>query len=144
MACEEQFLRELHSRGFRLTPQREMVLAALHEMGGLITADDLYRRVQQVSMSVDISTVYRTLDLLQQLGLVAALDTGEGQRMYELRAGHGRHVHLVCRSCGAIIGADMDVFDAFSDSIRQSYGFQMDLDKLSFSGQCSRCRSVRS
>jgi Fur family ferric uptake transcriptional regulator len=139
MACEELFLRELRDRGFRMTPQREMVLAALHQMGGLVTADDLYRRVHQVSASVDISTVYRTLDLLRQLGLVSALDTTDGQRMYELRAGHSRHVHLVCRDCDAVIGVEMDPFDALSQLILQREGFQMELDNLSFAGRCARC-----
>jgi Fur family ferric uptake transcriptional regulator len=143
MACEELFLRELRERGFRMTPQREMVLSALHQVDGLVTVEDLHHRVQQVSTSVDISTVYRTLDLLQQLGLVAFVDSGDGQRVYELRAGHGRHVHLVCRDCGAVIGADMDLFDALSDAIRQRYGYEMTLDNLSFTGLCARCTSAR-
>lgn len=139
MACEELFLRELRDRGFRLTPQREMVLSALHQMRGLVTADEVYRRVQQVSTSVDISTVYRTLDLLQQLDLVACLDTHEGQRVYELRAGHGHHAHLVCRSCGAVVGVEMEQFEALAQSLYQRFGFRIDHDNLSFSGQCSRC-----
>ena len=77
MACEELFLRSLRDRGFRLTPQREMVLAALHQMESPVSADDLYQKVQQVSTSVDISTVYRTLDLLQSLDFVTSMDVGD-------------------------------------------------------------------
>ncbi len=143
MACEELFLRELRERGFRMTPQREMVLSALHQLDGLVSAEDVYRRVQQISTSVDISTVYRTLDLLQQLELVASIDSGDGQRVYELRVGHGRHAHLVCRECGVVIGADMDLFDALSDAIRQRYGYEMALDNLSFTGLCARCALAR-
>ena len=139
MACEELFLRSLRDRGFRLTPQREMVLAALHQMDGPVTADGLYQRVQQVSTSVDISTVYRTLDLLQSMELVTSVDVGDAQRMYELCAGHGRHAHLVCDRCGTITGVDMEQFQALSEAIRQRYGFRMDLDNLSFVGQCAQC-----
>jgi Fur family ferric uptake transcriptional regulator len=69
MACEEVFLQKLRERGFRLTPQREMVLSAMHEIEGLATADQIYGRVQEQSSAVDISTVYRTLDLLQEFAL---------------------------------------------------------------------------
>jgi Fur family ferric uptake transcriptional regulator len=139
MACEEHFLRELRDRGFRMTPQREMVLSAMHQMDGLVTAEDVHRRVQQVSTSVDISTVYRTLDLLQQLDLVASLDTHEGQRVYELRTGHGHHAHLVCRSCGAVIGVEMAPFDSLAQTLYRRLGFRIDRDNLSLSGRCSRC-----
>ena len=139
MACEELFLRSLRDRGFRLTPQREMVLAALHQTDSPVTADDLYQKVQQVSTSVDISTVYRTLDLLQSLDFVTSMDVGDAQRMYELSTGHGHHAHLVCRRCGAITGVGLDQFESLSASIRQQHGFQIDLDNLSFVGQCAQC-----
>jgi Fur family transcriptional regulator, ferric uptake regulator len=143
MACEELFLRELRERGFRMTPQREMVLSAMHQMDGLVTAEDVHRRVQKMSTSVDISTVYRTLDLLQQLELVASLDTGGGQRVYELRAGHGHHAHLVCRSCGAVIGVEMGQFEELAEALHRRFGFQIDRDNLSFSGQCLHCLPER-
>ena len=139
MACEETFLRELRERGFRMTPQREMVLSAMHETEGLATADDIYRRVQRVSNAVDISTVYRTLELLQEFSLVASVEGGDGQRSYELLAGHGRHAHLVCRKCGAVLGAEMEPFDALAETLRQCHGFSMDLENLTLAGQCAAC-----
>ncbi len=139
MACEELFLRELRDRGFRLTPQREMVLSALHVLDGLVTADEIHRVVQRVSASVDIATVYRTLGLLQELRLVAAVDTGDGQRVYELLAGHGRHAHLVCRRCGAVLGADMAPFDVLSEAVRVQLGFRLDLENLTLTGLCPEC-----
>jgi Fe2+ or Zn2+ uptake regulation protein len=65
MSCEKAFLERLRERGFRLTPQREMVLAVMHGLDGFCTAEDIYSRVGEISSAVDISTVYRTLDLLQ-------------------------------------------------------------------------------
>ena len=86
MACEEVSFRELRERGFRLTPQREMMLSVMHEFEGLATVDEIYRRVRARSAAVDISTVYRTLDLLQELQMVACVDPGDGQHRYELLA----------------------------------------------------------
>jgi Fur family ferric uptake transcriptional regulator len=61
---------------------------------------------------VDISTVYRTLDLLQEFDLVSSVDPGDDQRRYELLGIHGPHLHLVCRACGRVIGADLEVAQA--------------------------------
>jgi Fur family ferric uptake transcriptional regulator len=102
MACEKVFLHKLRERGFRLTPQREMVLSAMHEIKGLTTADEIHARVQEQSSAVDISTVYRTLELLQEFQLVACVDPGDGQHRYELLGIHGPHIHLVCQACGEV------------------------------------------
>ena len=139
MACEQVFIQQLHERGFRLTPQREAILSVLHEIEKLATADEIYRRVQGLSPAVDLSTVYRTLDLLQELGLVACVETGDDQRRYELVSLHGPHLHLVCQSCGKIIGADLGIARAFSRQIQAEYGFQPTLDQMSVPGLCAAC-----
>jgi Fe2+ or Zn2+ uptake regulation protein len=100
VACEELFIRSLRRRGFRLTPQREVILSALHQVVGLATVEEILTQVQMISTAVDVSTVYRTLDLLQKLGVVASVVGSDGQRRYELLHHHGPHIHLVCISCG--------------------------------------------
>ena len=70
MSCEQVFLEQLRERGFRLTPQREMVLSVMHQIEDFATAEEIYDRVQVLSSAVDISTVYRTLELLQEFHLV--------------------------------------------------------------------------
>jgi len=139
MSCEEVFFRQLRERGFRLTPQREMVLSVLHDVEGFATADEIYERVSKLSSSVDISTVYRTLELLQDFHLVASVDPGDGQRRYELLGIHGQHFHLACRSCGRIIGVEPDAIEAFTRKIREDYGFQIDLEHLTIPGLCATC-----
>jgi len=139
MACEEVFLQELHQRGFRLTPQREMVLSVMHEVEGLATADDIYGRVQQRSAAVDISTVYRTLDLLQELHMVACVDPGDGQNRYELLGVHGPHIHLVCQACGTITGIERDIVQPLADRLLAEHGFTADLDRLALPGLCQTC-----
>jgi Fur family ferric uptake transcriptional regulator len=140
MACQEAFYRELRGRGLRLTPQRELVLSALHELEGLATAEQIYDRVQVLSTAVDISTVYRTLDLFQEFGVVTGVDGADGQRRYELAAGKEPHVHLVCGRCGTVISADQAPVRALADTLRAGYGFELDLNRLSLSGLCPACR----
>jgi Fur family ferric uptake transcriptional regulator len=139
MSCEEVFFKQLREHGFRLTPQREMVLSVLHDIEGFATADEIYERVSRFSSSLDISTVYRTLELLQDFHLVAAVDPGDGQRRYELLGIHGRHFHLVCRSCGKIIGVETQAIEAFARRIEKGYDFGIDLEHLSIPGLCREC-----
>ena len=142
MACEQVFIQELHKRGFRLTPQREMILSVLHEVEGLATAEEICGRVQAISSSVDISTVYRTLDLLQEFDLVSCVDAGDEQRRYELLGLHGPHLHLVCQACGQVIGADLEIAEAFGQRLQAEYGFQAVLDHVSIPGLCQACAAA--
>jgi len=139
MACEEVFLEKLRARGLRLTPQREMILSAMHEMKGLATAEAIYEEVQAISSAVDISTVYRTLDLLQELEIVASVDPGDGQHRYELLGIHGPHIHLICQSCGKVIGVELEDAQPLGEHLKTRYGFTADLDHLSIVGRCREC-----
>ncbi|MBN1640849.1 MAG: transcriptional repressor [Anaerolineae bacterium] len=139
MACEKVFARKLRERGLRLTPQRELVLSALHATEGLATADAIYAQVHSVASAVDVSTVYRTLDLLQELGLVACIDMGDGERRYELLGVHGPHVHLICRACGEVSGIDLAEAQPLAAHLEERYGFVADLAHLSITGLCRSC-----
>lgn len=139
MVCEQVFIQQLHERGFRLTPQREIILSVLHEVEGLVTAEEIHRRVQRISTTIDISTVYRTLELLEELDLVSCVDTSEAQRRYELLGIHKPHLHLVCQACGRVIAAELGTARDFDERLRTEYGFQPALDHLSIPGLCSTC-----
>jgi len=139
MACEEVFIHELRERGFRLTPQREMVLSVMHEVEGMATADEIYGRVRERSAAVDISTVYRTLDLLQEFQMVACVDPGDGQHRYELLGVHGPHIHLVCQVCGAVVGIEQDLAQPLADRLLARHGFAVALDRLAIPGLCQQC-----
>lgn len=139
MACEEVFLEKLRARGLRLTPQREMILSAMHELEGLATVEAIYEQIQAISAAVDISTVYRTLDLLQEFDIVACVDPGDGQHRYELLGVHGPHIHLICRSCGKVKGVELREAQSLAEQLRSSHGFSADLDHLSISGLCRAC-----
>jgi Fur family ferric uptake transcriptional regulator len=140
MCCETTFLERLRERGFRLTPQREMVLQAMHEVEGHATAEEVYARVGALSSAVDLSTVYRTLELLQELRLVAAIDLGDGQRRYELLGMHGQHHHLLCRACGRLIRVEQEEMRGLLEGLAAAYDFCAEPEHLVIEGLCADCR----
>ncbi len=93
---------KLTEQGYRLTPQRLMIFSAIENSDNHISAEEIYAQVVAKYPNVNISTVYRTLELLKRLGLVTETDLGEGRVRYH-PADKGHHHHLVCRECGAII-----------------------------------------
>ena len=142
MSCQEVFAKQLRERGYRLTPQREMVLSVMHQIEGFATAEEVYDRVQEISACVDLSTVYRTLDLLQEFQLVAAVDLGHGQRRYELLGTRDPHLHLACRSCGKVLRVGLEEVWMFTDYLAQAHGFEAELEHVTISGLCQECRAT--
>lgn len=140
MACEKTFVKTLRERGMRLTPQREMVLNALHELPDHATVEEIYRRVQERSAAVDPSTVYRTLELLNDLHMLATVEGGDGQRRFALVGSHGAHVHLVCQSCGVEQIADIELFSDLAEALECRKGFALDTMHLSLPGLCKSCQ----
>jgi len=141
LSCEKLFLSRLRERGLRLTPQREMVLSVLHDLDGLATAEAVFDRVREKTNAVDISTVYRTLDLLQSLAIVSRIiDPSDGQHRYELVGLHGPHFHLVCRECGAVQGLASSDAEEFAEQLLAAHGFAVDIDQLTIEGLCRTCR----
>ncbi|MDX6324709.1 MAG: Fur family transcriptional regulator, ferric uptake regulator [Nocardioidaceae bacterium] len=128
----------LRDRGYRLTPQRELVLAAVEELGHA-TPDEVLDRVHEHSEAVNISTVYRTLELLEELGLVKHAHISDRAPTYHSNATPD-HVHLVCRSCGTVLEADPSDFDSVMVVLERHHGFEPDLGHLTVFGRCAACR----
>jgi len=138
MSCHE-ILRE---NGHRLTPQRMLVIEALHNADRHISAEELYKQLRNRYPYANISTVYRTLELLKELNLVTEADLGEGRVRYHV-AEKGHHHHLVCHSCGKIIDLEESLIHPLEHTLLQKYGFDADLRHLAISGECSRCRTKK-
>ncbi|MBA7651467.1 Ferric uptake regulation protein [subsurface metagenome] len=130
---------KLGKLGYRLTPQRMMVFSAIENSDDHISAEEIYAQVVAKYSHVNISTVYRTLELLKQLGLVTETDLGGGRvRYHPMDKGH--HHHLVCRECGAIIDLDESVLFSLKDTLLREYKFVADLRHLAVFGRCANCR----
>ncbi len=129
---------ELRALGYRLTPQRLMIVAAIEDSEDHISAEEIYSQVVARYPNVNISTVYRTLELLKRLDLVTETDLGGGRVRYH-PAYKGHHHHLVCRECGAMIDLDEALLEPLKESLARQYGFAADLTHLAIHGRCARC-----
>jgi Fur family ferric uptake transcriptional regulator len=129
----------LGQQGYRMTPQRLMIVAAIEDSNDHISAEEVYAKVLEKYPNVNISTVYRTLELLEELGLVTKTDLGGGRVRYH-PADKGHHHHLVCRDCGAIIDLDETALAGLKDTLLRDYGFIADLKHLGIWGRCVRCQ----
>ena len=132
-------LSKLSEQGYRLTPQRMLVLAAIENSKHHISAEEIYAQVVDKYPHVNISTVYRTLELLNRLGLVTETDLGGGRVRYH-PADKGHHHHLVCQECGKIIDLDESVLSSLKDVLFREYKFSADLRHLAIFGHCADCR----
>jgi Fur family ferric uptake transcriptional regulator len=127
----------LRARGLRVTPQRRFVLDALERLGHG-TPEQVWERVQVVAPTLSASTVYRSLELLEQLGVVTHTHLGHGAPSYSLVT-HADHIHLVCRRCGAVQAADVTRAQQLADEVKAQHGFVADVGHLALDGLCARC-----
>jgi Fur family ferric uptake transcriptional regulator len=126
--------------GYRLTPQRMMVVEALHGADKHVSAEEIYAQVHARYPYANISTVYRTLELLKELGLVTEIALGDGcVRFHPAEKGH--HHHLVCQKCGKVIDLPESALDSLEKILRDDYQFKADLKHMAVFGLCSECQN---
>ena len=127
----------LRESGHRLTPQRELVLAAVETLGHA-TPDEIYAEVRTKSEAINLSTVYRTLELLDDLGLIRHAHLTDRAPTYHSATGH-EHSHLVCRGCHQVISVDRAAMEAALAPLAAQHGFVPDYGHLSVFGHCPAC-----
>jgi Fur family transcriptional regulator, ferric uptake regulator len=127
---------QLHERGLRMTPQRRQVLDAIRDLGHA-TPEELAEAVPDV----DLTTVYRTIELLEELGLVRHTHLGHGAPSY--RPAEDEHVHIVCHRCGWVTDLAPDVADTLADRLHVDHGFNLDRAHFTVSGECRECAAAR-
>lgn len=128
---------QLRARGYRLTPQRELVLQAVTELGHA-TPEDALTWIRDRSSGVNISTVYRTLELLEELGLVRHAHLSHGSPTYHA-ASAAEHVHLVCRGCERVIEVEPTTVGPLVGTLERELGFVADVGHLTIFGVCKEC-----
>lgn len=127
----------IRQSGYRLTSQRKLILDAVCECGGHTTLDEIYTRVQAKASTINLATVYRTLDFLCDIRLVVRVHVGK-QTFYEI-AGAQPHHHLICRHCGHEEQLSNQMVEWFLVQIKQRYQFCIDNDHLTLFGTCVHC-----
>lgn len=131
---------DLKARGYRLTPRRLMVVEVLTEHTGHLTVEEILARVKSRHPQTNKTTVYRTLELLSELGLVAVTDLGSGRLEYELVT--RPHHHLICEHCDARIEVDDSLLEPLRAGLLLRYGFETNLDHFALFGVCPQCRAA--
>jgi Fur family ferric uptake transcriptional regulator len=129
--------RRLREHGLRRTPQRELILAAVDRLGHA-TPDEVLAEVRTQSEAINISTVYRTLETLEELGLVRHAHLSDRAPTYHSVADH-EHFHLVCRNCHRVVSVEPGVLGEVLGTLRDQHGFLADVGHLTVFGQCAQC-----
>ncbi|HEY8618686.1 MAG TPA: Fur family transcriptional regulator [Dermatophilaceae bacterium] len=128
----------LRARGMRLTPQRERIIAAVRALGHA-TPDSLAAAVgQDGGQALSLSTIYRNLEALEQVGVVSHTHLDHRSPTYHL-ADHAAHLHLVCLSCGKVIESPVAAADPFVGNLLSRHGFVADVKHMAIHGWCEAC-----
>ncbi len=138
---KEAFRGFLRSREMRLTPEREKILDEAFSLHDHFEAEDLLLRIRQRGFRVSRATIYRTLALLVQAGVIREVIFGERHSHYEHVLGHGRHDHLICRSCGRIIEFTDETIERIQQKICDEHGFVPERHKFEITGYCVECKA---
>jgi Fur family ferric uptake transcriptional regulator len=142
---------DFHNRGLRITEPRELVMDILSQTDEHLTATDIYIKAHALNPTIGLTTVYRTLEIFLEMGIVQKFEFGENKARYELinsSDSKQHHHHLVCRHCKAII----DYFDFIEEEIEfiektqkklsRKYNFEINDHVISFYGVCEKCKAV--
>ena len=128
----------LRNAGYKLTPPRLAVIEVIQQEGEHLNPNEILRQAQAIHPQTGRATVYRTLELLTELGIVRPIYVGEHGPTY-IRAEGGHH-HLVCSQCGAIVDFDQCVAEGMERELENRFGFEIRSHLLEFYGLCPHCR----
>jgi Fur family ferric uptake transcriptional regulator len=137
-AAGPDYIARLRGLGVRVTPQRLLVLGALATLGGHVSADAILQWAAARYPALNLATVYRTLDLLISVGLVAQSDLGSGITQFEV-VGESPHHHLVCERCGAVDELDAALLAPLQQRLLERYGFRANPRHVALFGLCRTC-----
>ena len=127
----------LRTSGLKTTRQRDEIASWFFEVEGHHSADDIYRQLRQTISGVGVATVYRTLRLLCDAGLVHERHFGDGEALYENVALH--HDHCICTACGSIVEFENPRIEQLQEEVAERYGFKLVTHKMELYGLCKKC-----
>ncbi|MDQ3248512.1 MAG: transcriptional repressor [Chloroflexota bacterium] len=131
----------IRRQGFRLTPQRQMILDAVREAHGHSTPEEIYGRVQTKATAINRATVYRNLEFLLELGLVTVAQVKGNQTVYESSESAPHH-HIICQRCNQVAHVAHRLVEPMFAQIETESGFTVNTDHLVLFGVCSQCRQL--
>ena len=140
----DRIKQQLHSHGYKLTPQREATVKVLLENEeDHLSAEDVYLLVKEKAPEIGLATVYRTLELLSELKVIHKINFGDGVARYEFRAENQEHHHhhLICIQCGTVDEIEEDLLDEVESFVEKEFNFKITDHRLTFHGTCHRCQT---
>jgi Fur family transcriptional regulator, ferric uptake regulator len=139
----EKLKTNLKEKGYKLTPQRRAIVdIIIQNAGSHLTTEELYDLVKTECPEIGLATVYRTVQLLEELGVVSKLDLNDGCYRYELvrEDENHQHHHLICSQCGNVIEVQGDLLEVLEHEIESKYDFKIKNHSVKFYGICSGCK----
>ena len=141
MTCNTtEINRQLRKSGYRVTPQRQLILEAVCQLAEHVTPETVYDHVHRIAPTLSRATVYRVLHFLTEQRILAMVHMADGRLAYEM-SGHEPHHHLVCRTCDGLLELPHSVLQSFRRAMETQYDFEIDVSHVSFFGHCADCRS---
>lgn len=137
----DQFREFMRRRGLKSTRQRDDIASWFFGVDGHLSADAIYREVKEVSPGIGFSTVYRTMRLLREAGLVQERHFGDGEALYENVSSH--HDHCICNVCGKIVEFENDQIEQLQEAVARKFGFRLTSHKMELYGLCAACQQKR-
>lgn len=141
----EKVKQQLQSQGYKLTPQREATVRVLLENEeDHLSAEDVFMLVKEKAPEIGLATVYRTLELLNEMHVVEKLNFGDGVARYDLRTESSKHHHhhLICIQCGSVSEIMEDWLLPLEEKLEREFGFTVHDHRLDFQGICSKCHEA--
>jgi Fe2+ or Zn2+ uptake regulation protein len=124
--------------GRRVTPQRVLILETLCENGGHLNANDIHRLARRKAPCLSLSTVYRTIAVLKEMGVIEELHLGGEHRRYEIKG--ERHHHIICRGCGKVIEFKCPFGEELIRDVGEEHDFEITGAHLDLRGYCAECQ----
>lgn len=139
-ALLERFRRYLRDHNLPVTSQREAVAETVFFADAHLSVGDIERTLRARGVRIGKATVYRTLDVLLQAGLIQEHEFGEGFKRYEPLAAESQHEHLICMSCGKVVEFSSERLERMKALIAEEYGFRPHHHRLEIYGVCGECQ----
>ncbi|MBI9080220.1 MAG: transcriptional repressor [Pseudodesulfovibrio sp.] len=140
---QDVFANYLAEKNLKMTPQRRMILDTLLKQNDHLSSEDLYYHVKKRDKSIGQATVYRTLKLLTDSGLIDSLDFADGVTRYEMTYGTDHHDHLICEQCGKNIEILDSTIENRQEALAKEHGFTLLRHKMYLYGLCEKCRNKK-
>lgn len=139
MSCGQRLVQELRDHGFRVTPQRAIILETIAHGDDHQSANQVYRAAKERLPGLNLATVYRTLDALHRVGMVDVFSAHAQNIEFSLHDSENPHDHLVCRNCGQVLEIPADASRGLSGQVANAYGFEVEIGHLMITGLCADC-----